>query len=258
MAHRATPTMTAAFSILALAALLMGGCGAPDRSAQQTGAPAAAAPTVAPPAALIGDRLYIRDSDGGLPPAPDILDGASGTREHTLPLESRRRIGRRCMPPRLAPRPGERRQGSRPSTSRPASRSARRRSMAPTPCPGSAWMGRWAGFRPTGAGSCCRPSQEKSRGACAATSSSSTPPSRNRRAASIWTAISGSTRSATAATICTCSNIPQPDRGKNTRSDPTTSALARSTQRRRRQGRKCDHAGDAPGVDPLARRRLAL
>jgi hypothetical protein len=86
MMRRATRTTTAVFSLLALAALLMGGCGAPDRSAQQSTAPAAAAPTVAAPAALAGDRLYIRDSDGGDHQHLSILDSGRGMREHTLPL----------------------------------------------------------------------------------------------------------------------------------------------------------------------------
>jgi outer membrane protein assembly factor BamB len=86
MMHGATRRMAAAFSALALAALLLGGCGAPDRAAQQSAAPAAAAPTVAPPAAIAGDRLYIRDGDEGDRQRLTILDGAAGMPQHSLPL----------------------------------------------------------------------------------------------------------------------------------------------------------------------------
>src|SRR5262245_8396274 len=86
MTRRATRMTAAMFGMLVLAALLMGGCGTPDRPAQQSAAPAAAATTVPPPAATTGDRLYVRDSDGGDRQHLSILDSARGMREHTLPL----------------------------------------------------------------------------------------------------------------------------------------------------------------------------
>jgi len=64
---------------LALAATLLGACGAADRSAVQS----AAAPTVAPArvAAPPGDRLFIRDGFKGDAERLTIIDSSSGARE---------------------------------------------------------------------------------------------------------------------------------------------------------------------------------
>jgi hypothetical protein len=89
--------LTTIFAALALAALLLSNCGAPDRPAQQTSAPAgapaavpaaapaAAAPTAPPPqpAPQPADELYIRADDGSEAGLLAIL-GGGGTRE--LPL----------------------------------------------------------------------------------------------------------------------------------------------------------------------------
>jgi hypothetical protein len=86
--------------MLALAALLLSGCGTPERPAQSA-APAAAVPTAQPPrpspaavptaqpprpSPASGDELYVRDRDGGAAESLTILssDGATGTRQ--LPL----------------------------------------------------------------------------------------------------------------------------------------------------------------------------
>jgi hypothetical protein len=73
-------------SLLALvAALILSGCGAPDRSAPPS---TAAAPTIAPAAvaaAKPGDRLYIRDGFKGDAERLTIIDSISGARERDLP-----------------------------------------------------------------------------------------------------------------------------------------------------------------------------
>jgi hypothetical protein len=70
--------------LLALAALTLSGCGAPDRSTP----PSAAAPTPLPAAVAaqpLGDRLYIRDGFTGDAERLTIVDSASGARERDLP-----------------------------------------------------------------------------------------------------------------------------------------------------------------------------
>ena len=67
-------------AVLAGAALLVAGCGAPAAPA-----PSAAAPTVAPAPAPAGDRLYIRDGYKDDAERLTIVDGASGARERDLP-----------------------------------------------------------------------------------------------------------------------------------------------------------------------------
>src|SRR5690242_6008042 len=66
---------------LALAGLLIGGCGAPDGPAQRAGS--LAAPTAAPQAAAPADQLYVRDDDGSVAGRLAIL---GGTAARELPL----------------------------------------------------------------------------------------------------------------------------------------------------------------------------
>jgi outer membrane protein assembly factor BamB len=83
--------LTTGYTALALAALLLSSCGAPDRPAQQTSAPAAAAPTAAPQAMPVQpqptpgslDQLYVRAEDGTETGVLTILGGAAA---RELPL----------------------------------------------------------------------------------------------------------------------------------------------------------------------------
>jgi hypothetical protein len=72
--------------MLVAVALLMHGCGAPDRAAQPA-APAAIAPTAQPPqqAPIPGDQLYVRDRDTSAAEHLAILS-SDGTRTRDLPL----------------------------------------------------------------------------------------------------------------------------------------------------------------------------
>jgi hypothetical protein len=80
-----TRKLTMAYIALALVALLVSGCGAPDRPAQQTSAPVAAAPTAAPhviptppqPVAAPPDELYVRAEDGSEVGLLAVLSGGS-------------------------------------------------------------------------------------------------------------------------------------------------------------------------------------
>jgi hypothetical protein len=71
-----------------LVALLLSGCGSPDRPISQSAAPPAAAPTAAAPVASkpLTDQLYIRTASGGSGERLTIVDGVSGARERELPV----------------------------------------------------------------------------------------------------------------------------------------------------------------------------
>ncbi|MFL5805105.1 MAG: YncE family protein [Roseiflexaceae bacterium] len=76
--------------MLAMVALLVSGCGAPDRPAQ-SGAPAAVVPTAQPPqppqlTPVPGDELYVRDSEGSAAERLMILSSTGGTSARELPL----------------------------------------------------------------------------------------------------------------------------------------------------------------------------
>jgi hypothetical protein len=94
MGSRATQAIIAICAVLALGALLLGSCGAPESPAQHTSAPAAAAPTAAPAAAaptaappqqaiVPADELYIR-ADNGSETGNIAVLAAGGARELSL------------------------------------------------------------------------------------------------------------------------------------------------------------------------------
>src|SRR5215218_4869790 len=74
-----------------LVALVLSGCGTPDRPLSQSAAPPAAAPTADAPVASKPsvDQLYIRTASGVNGASDErlmIIDGVSGARERELPV----------------------------------------------------------------------------------------------------------------------------------------------------------------------------